>query len=156
MSTIKYSLLIIFGLSQFTYANNPKSLFFKKTKSSLGKYKLSGSKKNDSRCSSGDFSLVAKDINEGIRLGHHIFLGPFSSEGDISDSKDYCKITTKFHFTEDSVTEVTETSACPKNAKIDEGVSTKTLKITQDELLYTIEETKFSCSYQKVKQVSVK
>ena len=130
MSQFKYIVIIIFCLTQlsFVFAKNPKNLFFESVKSSLGDYKLSDSKKNDSRCSSGSFSLVGKEIDEGVRLGHHIFLGPFSKEGDISDSKDYCKISTQFHFTKDSVTEITETSACPKGAKVDEGKATKTLK----------------------------
>ena len=125
--------------------------FIRSAKEKLGEYKLSNSKKNDPRCSEGGLlTLVDVDNKQGIRLGHNIFIGPFSPQGDITESKEYCKITNNLSFTSNSVTEVTELSKCPKEAKGDESKSTKSLKFEKNQVLYQIKETNFHCVYEKI------
>ena len=136
----------------FAMGKDPKNLFSNKIQSYLGEYQLTSSPSNDSRCSSGNLSLVGKDIDEGVRLGHHIFLGPFSKSGKIADSKDYCTIDVNYKFTQNSVTERTELSKCPKESKGDEAVSTKSLELKKDTVIYKVKESGFLCIYQKTKQ----
>ena len=152
MTKIKFMLIVIFliVIAQLAFAITPKEIFTKKVKQALGEYKLSVSPKSEKTCSSGNLAYIGKDINDGLRLGHHIFLGPFSKQGDISESEDYCKINLKFKFTESSLIEITELSKCPKEAKKDEGKITKVLEINNNRITYKILESNTKCEYKKV------
>tara|TARA_R110000868_G_scaffold14661_4_gene67857 strand:- start:8015 stop:8476 length:462 start_codon:yes stop_codon:yes gene_type:complete len=139
-------LLLALGWSYMTFAVDKKEAFVEKAKSMAGHYKLvEGS---NPKCSDGYLAFVGDKVEQGLHLGHDVFVGPFVDTKE--QEKDYCQVAQKISFSPDSVTQVTEISRCPASSKSDESVATKHLSFKGNEVYFEIKESGFKCKYVKV------
>ena len=146
--SMKYWLLtIVLGLSTVLLAKDKSyDEFLKNIKEMQGEYELV---KGSKSCSDGSLALFNEsNVEEGFRLGHHIFFGALNSSGD--EKSDNCSVNSKYSFTANSITLTTEVSRCPASLKAEESVSTKYFNFKNGRVYYSVKETGFNCEYKKV------
>lgn len=109
-----------------------------------------GSNKN---CQNGEFKIVGKDLDRGVRIGQKIFLGPFV-DFEKKPSKTTCRISSKFTFQNNLLIAKTVVDECPNKENKEEGISTEVLSFNKNSMKYHLKETGYSCLYKKTEQVS--
>lgn len=120
--------------------------FLKNIKSMEGEYEVVNGNKS---CSDGSLSLFNKSkVEEGFRLGHTIVFGALDSSG--SEQSGDCAVDSKYSFTANSVTLMTEVSRCPASLKSDEAVTTKVFSFKDGKIFYSVKENGFVCEFKKV------
>jgi hypothetical protein len=136
--------ILLFGFSVLAQSGDNKNSFFETAKKMVGPYKLTNG--SNTACSEGNLSFVKGDFNQGIHLGHHIFLGPFSETTPEQD-KDYCRVDHSFNFFKNKLVQTTKLSKCPPELKDEAGLATKVLTFHGNKITYEIKETHFKCNY---------
>ena len=120
--------------------------FLKNMKKMEGEYEVV---KGHKSCSGGTLSLFNKSkVEEGFRLGHTIVFGALDTSG--SEKSGDCAVDSKYSFTANSVTLMTEVSRCPASLKSDEVVTTKTLRFKDGKIFYSVKENGFTCEFKKM------
>ena len=121
---------------------------FAKIESYKGSYKvLGGSSKG---CAPGRLNIVGDEEEQGVRLGHDIFLGPFKGSLEKAQGKS-CRVQVDFKMKDDHIVVQTNVDQCPnkkQNAK-----TTQYLIFKKDKLEYRVAETEHVCYFGKVSEV---
>jgi hypothetical protein len=139
-------ILVLFSSNLIAKEKIRKTEFYKNFKQAVGEYEVvKGSSKN---CSGGALTIVNGKIEKGIRLGQHMFIGPFDEPLE-KESKSSCRVKSHYSFYSRSVVQNTILSNCPRESKIDEGVSVSTFSIEDKVVKFTVKESGFTCVYKK-------
>lgn len=137
---------IAIAITSVALALEPKQEFEKTARSFYGEYELA--KGSNPKCAGGAFRFVGDKFDQGIHLGHDVFVGPFAGK-DLEQEDGYCAVDHSFKFTDSSVTHVTKISRCPASHKGDESVATKVLRFEKEQIIYEVKESKFKCVFSK-------
>lgn len=148
---LKIQTIILMGMTLFSLAfasDKNMAEFIKAAKSMSGHYELA--KDSHPSCSAGFLKFVGDKVEEGIHLGHHVFIGPFGDEAS-KQEEGYCAVDHAFSFSSEGVTQTTKISRCPAAHKKDESVATKTLRFKGNDVYYEIKESDLKCHFIKAK-----
>lgn len=105
-------------------------------------------KGSDPSCQSGQLRIVGDEDGQGVRIGHHIYL----TFKDFTEraTKDSCRVISKFSMTKNEITTRTIVDKCPRNNEEDEeGEATQILNFENEEIIYTVVETGYKCTFLK-------
>ena len=131
---------IFFG---HTYAEISKE-DITKIESYEGSYKvLGGSSKG---CTPGRLNIVGNKEEQGVRIGHHIFLGPFKGSQEKTQGLS-CRVQVDFKMKDDHIVVKTNIDKCPN--KKENGKTTQYLIFKKDKVEYRVAETEYVCYFQK-------
>ena len=105
-------------------------------------------KGSDPSCQSGQLQLVGEGDEQGVRIGHHIYLGPFKDFVEPA-TKNSCRVSSQFSMLNDEITEQTIVDNCPNKSTNEEGVATHRLNFSNNKVTYSVVETSYICIYLK-------
>lgn len=109
-----------------------------------GEYQVQ--KGSEPSCQSGHLRIVGDGDDQGVRIGHHIYLGPFKDFIEPA-TKNSCRIISTFLMTKNEITSRTIVDKCPK--KNEEGEAIQIFNFKNKEIIYTVVETGYKCIFLK-------
>ena len=132
-----------------------KESFLSTVSKAIGEYEYIG--KRSKFCHSGQLLFINPlRPNEGLRLSNKILFGPFAKDTAHLKEEEYCTITEKYSYSENSVSQVTTVDKCEKEHLKDESVSTQTLSFENNKIIYKSLESEIECVFVKSKKESIK
>ncbi len=105
-------------------------------------------KGSHSTCTSGQLRIVGDGDEQGVRIGHHIYLGPFNNSVEAA-TKNSCRVSNQFSMLNNEITVRTIVDNCPCISKNEAAQSTEILNFRNKEIIYTSVEIDYICVFLK-------
>ncbi|WP_412469918.1 MULTISPECIES: hypothetical protein [unclassified Halobacteriovorax] len=141
-------LVVILALPTMSLAASAND-FISAMKKHVGEYKTLV--RSSDFCDASEVQFIdEKSPQKGLRVGHRIFLGPFSDKKQVEKSD--CTYSSVFTYTKTKVTQVSEVKDCKASANQKDSISTQILELKNDTISYESKESGIKCVYQKVQK----